>query len=130
MSDKFRTLMNAVDDDLLEEAMTTQKRKRPLPWIAAAVAACLLLGMVESAAPARTEEEARLARVLSAMEGAGQVEVAVFYDGGEPALPCGVVVVADGAHDVAVRLQLSRAVETLLGVTPSQVDIFKRREDN
>lgn len=45
MSDKFRTLMNAVDDDLLEEAMTTQKRKRPLPWIAAAVAACLLLVM-------------------------------------------------------------------------------------
>ena len=43
MSDKFRTLMNSVDDDLLEEAMTTQKRKRPLPWIAAAVAACLLL---------------------------------------------------------------------------------------
>ena len=45
MSNKFRTLMNAVDDDLLEEAMTTQKRKRPLPWIAAAVAACLLLVM-------------------------------------------------------------------------------------
>ena len=45
MSDKFRTLMNAVDDDLLEEAMTTQKRKRPMPWIAAAVAACLLLVM-------------------------------------------------------------------------------------
>ena len=45
MSDKFRTLMNAVDDDLLEEAMTVEKRKRPLPWIAAAVAACLLLVM-------------------------------------------------------------------------------------
>ncbi|MBQ8355107.1 MAG: hypothetical protein IJY40_05750 [Oscillospiraceae bacterium] len=43
MSDKFRTLMNAVDDDLLEEAMTTQKRKRPLTWIGVAVAACLLL---------------------------------------------------------------------------------------
>ena len=43
MSDKFHTLMNAVDDDLLEEAMTPAKRKAPLPWIGAAVAACLVL---------------------------------------------------------------------------------------
>ena len=43
MSDKFHTLMNAVDDDLLEEAMTPAKRKAPMPWIGAAVAACLVL---------------------------------------------------------------------------------------
>ena len=43
MSDKFHTLMNAVDDDLLEEAMFSAKRKAPLPWIGAAVAACLVL---------------------------------------------------------------------------------------
>ena len=35
--------MNAVDEDLLEEAMTPIKRRTPLPWISAAVAACLLL---------------------------------------------------------------------------------------
>lgn len=101
-----------------------------LPALAATVAACLLLSMAESAVPARTEEENRLARVLSAMEGAGQVEVAVFYDSSENAVPCGVVVVADGAQDVAVRLQLTRAVETLLGIDASQVDIFKRKEGN
>ena len=43
MSDKFHTLMNAGDEDLLEEAMTPAKRKAPLPWIGAAVAACLVL---------------------------------------------------------------------------------------
>ena len=43
MSDNFQLLMNAVDDDLLEEAMTPVRRKRPLPWIGAAIAACLLL---------------------------------------------------------------------------------------
>ena len=98
--------------------------------LAAAVLGCLLLGAAEDVSSAgRTEEEARLARVLSAMEGAGQVEVAVFYDASaEAAVPCGVVVVADGAQDVAVRLQLSRAVETLLGVDASQVDVFKRKE--
>ena len=43
MSDKFQLLMNAVDDDLLEEAMTPVKRRKTMPWIGAAVAACLLL---------------------------------------------------------------------------------------
>ena len=43
MNDKFDLLMNAIDDDLLEEAMTPVKRRTSLPWIGAAVAACLLL---------------------------------------------------------------------------------------
>lgn len=98
--------------------------------LAAAVVGCLLLGTGESSPAASTQEEARIARVLSAMEGAGQVDVAIFYESGDAAIPCGVVVVADGAQDVAVRLQLSRAVETLLGVNPAQVDVFKRKEGN
>ena len=43
MSDKFRSLMNAVDDDLLEEAIMPVKRRTPLLRIGAAVAACLVL---------------------------------------------------------------------------------------
>ena len=43
MSDKFQTLMHAVDDDLLEEAITPVKRRNSLPWIGAAIAACLVL---------------------------------------------------------------------------------------
>ena len=43
MSDKYSLLMHAVDDDLLEEAMTPVKRHKPLPWIGVAIAACLLL---------------------------------------------------------------------------------------
>lgn len=96
--------------------------------LAAAVAACLLLGAAAPAASG-TEEEARLARVLSAMEGAGQVEVAVFYDAAEDAAPCGVVVVAQGAQDMAVRLRLMRAVVTLTGVDASRVEIFQLKED-
>ena len=45
MKDKFQLLMNAVDDDLLEEAMTPVRKRTPLPWVAAAVAACLVLVM-------------------------------------------------------------------------------------
>ena len=54
MSDKFQLLMNAIDDDLLEEAMTPVKRRTPLPWIGVAIAACLLLVIGWAALPNRT----------------------------------------------------------------------------
>lgn len=104
------------------------ERLRKDGWLLAALAAavllCLALGLAENASPDRTQEEARLARVLSAMAGAGEVEVAVFY-AEETALPCGAVVVAQGAEDVGVRLQLTRAVCTLLGLDNSQVNVFQ-----
>lgn len=88
------------------------------------VALCLLMGLWEPASTAQTQQEARLARVLSAMEGAGNVEVAVFYQE-EAGIPCGAVIVAQGADDVAVRLSITRAVCTLLGLESTQVDVFK-----
>ena len=45
MSDQFRLLMNAVDDDLLEEAAVPVKRARILPWIAAAACLVLMAGL-------------------------------------------------------------------------------------
>ncbi len=93
-------------------------------WILAAlvfcVALCLMLGMQEEAA---STEEARISRVLSAIDGAGQVEVAVYY---EEALPCSAVVVAEGADDVAVQLRLASAVTTLLGIPQERVAIYER----
>lgn len=98
--------------------------------LAAVVAACLMLGAAGSVPSDCTQEEARLARVLSAMEGAGRVEVAVFYEDAEAeSVPCGVVVVAQGAQDMAVRLRLARAVSTLTGVEASRVEIFQLKED-
>lgn len=46
MSNKFRLVMNAIDDDLLEEAYTPVKRKTISPWISVAIAACLILVLV------------------------------------------------------------------------------------
>ena len=54
MNDKFQFLMHSVDDDLLEEATTAVKRKKPLPWISAAVVACLLLVVGWIMFPGRT----------------------------------------------------------------------------
>ena len=42
MNDKFRILMQSVDDDLLEEAMQPVSRKSILRWVIP-VAACLQL---------------------------------------------------------------------------------------
>lgn len=93
-------------------------------WILAAllfcVAMCLMLGLQNEAA---STEESRISRVLSAIDGAGTVEVAVYY---EDALPCGAVVVADGAGDVAVQLRLISAVTTLLGIQQDRVAIYER----
>lgn len=91
-------------------------------WLIAAVlicaALCVALGM-------RGEHSADddISRVLSAISGAGEVNVAVYYD---EAIPCGAVVVAEGADDVAVRLALTQAVITLLGVEPSRVAVYPR----
>ncbi len=98
--------------------------------LAAAVALCLLSGTVSSPGAVMTDTEARAARILSAIDGAGSVEVAIFYTDEEAGtVPCGAVVVAEGAGDVAVRLRLSQAVSTLFGLENDSIEIFKRRED-
>lgn len=93
-------------------------------WILAAlllcVGFCLLLGTQGGSA---SEAENRISRVLSTIEGAGKVEVAVYY---EESVPCGAVVVAQGASDVAVQLRLISAVTTLLGLDQSRVAIYER----
>lgn len=100
-------------------------------WLVAAlalvVALCLMLGSAESGKSAQTSDEARLSRVLSAMAGAGKVDVAVYYD---DTVPCGAVVVADGAGDAAVRIRLSGAVTTLLGLDASRVAVYEREGEH
>lgn len=93
-------------------------------WIIAAllfcVALCLMLGTDTDETSAG---ESRISRVLSTIQGAGMVEVAVYY---EDTIPCGAVVVADGAGDVAVQLRLLSAVTTLLGINQDRVAIYER----
>ena len=102
-------------------------------WIAAAAAVVLLALLLNSGGQPDTAsaQEKRMAEVLSAMEGAGRVEVALFYaqsSGGfsaaANAVPTGALVVAEGAGDMGVRLSLIRAVRTLLGLPENAVDVF------
>lgn len=78
--------------------------------------------------------ETRLARTLSCMEGAGRVEVTirtreVASSGGafgasvSESVPCGAVVVAQGAQDPLVKMELRQAVCALLGLPASSVSV-------
>jgi len=84
--------------------------------------------------------EARLSRVLSRMEGAGAVEVVIHYaapaavragnwfdmpEKEESGEPIGALIIAEGAGDLKVRLELARAVQTLLQLDVNAVEIFK-----
>ncbi len=124
-----------------------------------------------------TDMEKRLKEVLSAIQGAGKVEVMISYKAGKETVPAmntiesstqteehdsnggirrvsqtdintqpvsltgpngsqplitreiepevqGVIVVAEGADDVRVRVELQQAVQTLLGISSNQVEVF------
>lgn len=85
--------------------------------------------------------EARLTRALSAMEGAGAVEVVIFYQEaltetsewlqtstrGER-VPVSAIVVAEGAGDLSVRLEIAQAVRTLLRLDAESVEVFRMGE--
>ncbi len=115
-------------------------RRHPL-WVAlgALAAVCLWLALGGGGAgtdTAASSEERRIAEVLSAMAGAGKVEVALHYaaeettafGGAAGAKPSGAVVVAEGAGELNVRLALIRAMRTLLGLPESAVDVFEMKE--
>ena len=97
---------------------------KALPWMAAALAAllALLLAGGGGEGTAGSQEERRIAEVLGAIAGAGKVEVALFY-GGETDGPTGAVVVAQGADDPLVRMQLEQALCALLGLPNSAVSV-------
>ncbi|NLD83893.1 MAG: hypothetical protein GX637_06975 [Clostridiales bacterium] len=94
------------------------------------VFAVVMLQVFPAGDSGMTAEEQRISRTLSRIAGAGETRVAIYYAqeasafGGSARAPVGAVVVARGAGDLAVRLQLQRAAETLLGLPASRVEIF------
>lgn len=106
------------------------------PQAVVLLAAALLLCWL-AAASQRTGAsplETRLARTLSCMEGAGRVEVTirtrevassggVFGTSVSESVPCGAVVVAQGAQDPLVEMEMRQAVCALLGLPASSVSV-------
>lgn len=117
---------------------------KALLWVALGLLA--LTGLWAAMQPGQTDsmtgDEKRIAEVLSAIAGAGKVEVALFYapaaetfsglgasqKGTAASIPTGAVVVAQGAGELSVRLNLIRAVRTLLSLPETAVDVFVMEE--
>ena len=98
--------------------------------LAPLVAAVLLISGMSGEGGGMTAEEKRLSQTLSSVEGAGRVRVTLYYNesGGGFASArslVGALVVADGAGSVGVRLHLTQALETLLGLPAGSVMVLK-----
>lgn len=92
----------------------------------AAMAACallclLLLASGKNEGEAKTDKEIRLERVMEKIEGAGDTDVMIAEENG---CVTGVLVVAQGAGDIAVRLRLQNAVKTLLDVENEKINVM------
>ncbi len=71
-----------------------------------------------------TEEEQRLSAVLSSIEGAGRVESMITSRDGNIV---GVIVIAEGAESITVRLKLLDAAACALGVSKQIVNVYSRK---
>ncbi len=111
------------------EAVKGMKGGVWLLLIAACAAALVLPGSSQSKT-AMTEEEQRYSATLSRIAGAGEVRLSIAYAqpassfGSGSRQPTGAVIVAQGAGSVAVRLELLRAAEALLGLSAQEVEVF------
>ena len=127
----------------IRQALDRLRGVRHIEWalLALALAAALLVGgSREAESPAASSLERRMEAVLSCVRGAGEVrvlvnrteEAAAFSgaDSGENAPVTGVLVVAAGAEDLRVRLELQQAVQALLGVEAEQIEILSMKEEN
>ena len=70
-----------------------------------------------------SEEEERLASVISEISGVGESRVMISYDQEKRVI--GVVVVAVGAKDPATRVKMIRCVEKATGASVDRIEIFE-----
>lgn len=69
------------------------------------------------------DDEARLAGLISDLSGIGRSRVLITTGAQEEIV--GVVVVAEGANDMANRVKMIRCVEKATGATVDQIEIFE-----
>ena len=109
----------------LVEALKSAK-KIELFVIIAAVCTLLVIGTGDKTADKTIQDpqEQRLERILSQIEGAGDVAVMLSY---EDAYPKGCVVASSGAEDMHIYLELQRAVKALTNLELEQIEIVKSK---
>lgn len=96
---------------------------RKIEWLLLVIAVSVLLMQFLGTSGTDSDIETRLAEVLSDVEGVGRVRVMVMEDA--DGMPEGVLIVADGADDMEVRLRLQLAVHTLLGMENARIEVIQ-----
>jgi len=86
-----------------------------------AVLLAIILDQGAIAPSVASEAEIRLERLLSRIEGAGNVKVMLS---GEEGAYSGCVVVADGAQEVQVSIKILRAVQAAMSIPAENIEII------
>lgn len=112
-----------------ERIMALLKDKRMLLVLGAILCALVFLPSQEN----MTQEERRISHTLSQIAGAGRVRVTIYYSENSGAFGSGkscvgAVAVSEGAGDIGVRLRLTEAIKTLLGLEAEAVVVLKMEE--
>ena len=103
----------------------------------AVLAAACLVGSFLLPSPsqsAMTDEEKRVSAILSAIAGAGDTRVSIYYQGESGAWTAasrravGAVIVSEGARDVKVKIDLMTAAKALLGLPLDAIEVFLMEE--
>ena len=95
--------------------------------LALAVCVVLIWGGGGTKSEGAEDVESRLEEALGFIDGAGKTKVMLTYsEDGETVI--GAIVIAEGARDIAVRLDLQRAAMTALGLSLSEVEVFEMKK--
>lgn len=78
---------------------------------------------VTSITSGMTEEEIRLSEMISRIDGVG--EAAALITTGKDKEIVGVIVVAEGAKDIAKKVAIIRCVETATGATVDRIQVYQ-----
>lgn len=114
------------------------KTGKALPFLLTLSILCAGVFLLMPSSPsstAMTEEESRISRTLSAIEGAGETRIVLHYREESSALsagrkmPDGAVIVSRGAGNIAVHLRLMEAAQALLGLDPGSIAVFPMEEE-
>ena len=117
------------DNPFVKKVFRSKKLRLVISAIIIALALIIYSGVsekrTEEVSTVMDEEETRLSKVLSSIEGAGQVEVMIVREDG---VVTGVLVVAEGAKDIGVMLKLLDATSTVMGVDKSVVEVYQMEQ--
>lgn len=117
------------DNPFVKKVFRSKKLRLIISAIIIALALIIYSGVsenkTEEVSAVMDEEETRLSKVLSSIEGAGQVEVMIVREDG---VVTGVLVVAEGAKDIGVMLKLLDATSTVMGVDKSVVEVYQMEQ--